>query len=178
VQDLAAPVARVSSDRGLDVAADRERAVVAVRRGDADELSRLVAELTPAMLRLARGLTGSAAGAEDVVQDAWLTVLTGIDRFEARSALRTWIIGIVVNKARRSAAQQRRVVPLSGTWWAERRESREPAVDPDRFAAPGAAQPPGTWLDPPRRWDLPEDELAAGELRSVFEAALAELPTR
>lgn len=159
---------------------ERDRELAAgVRDRDRAVVDRLVTELTPAMLRLARAHTGSQAGAEDVVQDAWITVLTGIERFEGRSALRTWVLGIVVHKARRAAAYDRRLVPLSAAWRDDRRERRAPAVDPDRFAAAGGTQRPGTWVDPPRRWDLlPESQLAATELRRVFEAALSELPVR
>ncbi len=165
-------VVTAERDRDLDLAA-------AVRARDPGVVHRLVTDFTPAMLRLARAHTGSSASAEDVVQDAWITVLTGLERFEGRSALRTWVLGIVVHKARRAAANDRRLVPLSAAWRDDLRGRRTPAVDPDRFAAPGGGQPPGTWVDPPRRWDLlPEEQLAAAELRSVFEAALSELPVR
>ena len=159
---------------------DRDRELAAgVRARDPRVVDRLVTDLTPAMLRLARAHTGSSASAEDVVQDAWITVLTGIERFEGRSALSTWVLGIVVHKARRAAANDRRLVPLSSAWRDDLRERRAPAVDPDRFAAPGGGQRPGTWVDPPHRWDLlPEERLAATELRSVFEAAVSELPVR
>ena len=131
------------------------------------------------MLRLARAHTASPGAAEDVVQEAWITVLGSAGRFEGRSALRTWVLGIVVNKARRSAASDRRTLPLSAAWFADRSEREAPAVDADRFAAPGGAQQPGTWLRPPSRWDLlPEDVLSAAELRSVFDAALSALPAQ
>jgi RNA polymerase sigma-70 factor (ECF subfamily) len=157
---------------------DQER-LAALRTRDPVLLAELVAELTPAMLRLAGAHTASRASAEDVVQEAWLTVLSSVDRFEGRSALRTWVLGIVLNKARRLAAKERRTVPLSASWWSQARERGAPAVDPDRFAAPGAAQAAGTWVRPPHRWDLlPEDELGVAELRAAFETALDALPAR
>ncbi len=150
-----------------------------VRQRDRAVVDRLVTDLTPAMLRLARAHTGSSASAEDVVQDAWLTVLTGIGRFEGRSALRTWVLGIVVHKARRAAASDRRLLPLSAAW----------AGRPARARSAGGRPRPlcgARWLPAARHLGgpappldlLPECRLAATELRTVFEAALSELPVR
>lgn len=72
----------------------------------------LVERWSGMMLRLALAHVDSRAVAEEVVQDAWLTVLRSLDRFERRSTLRTWILGIVVNLARSRARLERRAVPL------------------------------------------------------------------
>ena len=151
-----------------------EDLVAALRGRDEQQLDAVVREWTPMMLRVARATLGTATGAEDVVQDAWLVVLSSIDRFEGRSALRTWVLGIVLNVARRTAARQRRIVPLGTSWWQERAELGRPAVDPDRFD-PAT----GGWVTPPLPWDqLPEEALGASELRGVVEAAIDELPPR
>lgn len=152
-----------------------EMALTALQSGDQHAIAAVVTAWTPAMLRLAHRHVTSRAAAEDIVQDAWLTVLTSLHRFEGRSALRTWVLGIVVNLARRSGTRERRMLPLSAAWHAERAESNSAAVDPDRFNPTD-----GTWVSSPTRWDLmPEtQQLAAAELRAVVDAAVAELPPR
>ena len=94
--------------------------------GDEETFCRLVAAWGGAMLRLARAHVQSHQIAEDVVQDAWLTVLRSLDRFERRSSLRTWVLGIVVNLARSRARSERRSTPVPF-------DREEPAVDLARF---------------------------------------------
>lgn len=149
--------------------------LAALRAGDEWEFRRLVRELTPMLLVLARRYVDTAAAAEDVVQETWLAVLDGLDRFEQRSSLRTWVCGILVHKARRLGARDRRSLPFSSV----RREEHTPAVDPGRFHSRADAGPTGTWAIPPLRWDTePEERLGAAELRAVIDAAIAVLPRR
>ena len=158
----------------MDAAFDDLAAIAALRARDEARVGELVAAWTPGMLRLARGPTVSVASAEDAVQDAWVTVLTGIERFEGRSTLRTWVLGIVINTARRAGAREHRTLPFSSTGWADRGDEWEPAVAPARFHPQT-----GHWVSSPVRWDLlPEERLSAGELRSVIDAALTALPPR
>lgn len=161
--------AGISTDERPDAAV-----VTALRTGDEQEFRRLVLELTPAMLVLARRYVPTPSAAEDVVQETWLTVLSDLDGFEGRSSLRTWIFGILINKARRVGVREHRQLPFSSV-------RRQAAVDPDRFhpTAAGDRAPAGTWASPPFRWDLePEERLTAQELRRVIETAIAALPTR
>jgi RNA polymerase sigma-70 factor, ECF subfamily len=154
-----------------------DEAVVLQRLRDGDEalFGEVVAALTPVLLRLARGYTPTTVSAQDAVQDTWLVVLDKLDTFEGRSTLRTWVCGILVNTARRSGVKESRTLPFSSAW----REDRGPAVDPSRFHGRGGAGPPGTWAVPPVPWDqVPEDRLAARELRQVISAAIAGLPLR
>jgi len=105
------------------------------------------------------------------VQDTWLTVLDKLDGFEGRSTLKTWVCGILVNKARRHGVREARTLPFSS--------DRGPAVDRARFCSRRSDGTTGTWSDPPVRWDhLPEHRLARKELRRVIDAAVAALPTR
>lgn len=158
----------------VDAALDDASAIAALRSRDEVGVGQLAAAWTPSMLRLARAHTLSDTSAEDVVQDAWVTVLSQIDRFENRSALRTWVLGIVINTARRAGGRERRTIPFSATARSERKEDRVPAVDPTRFHPRT-----GQWTSPALRWDLlPEEQLAAEELRGVIDTALAELPGR
>ncbi len=158
----------------VDAALDDASAIAALRCRDEAGVRQLVAAWTPSMLRLARVHISSDASAEDAVQDAWVTVLSQIERFESRSALRTWVLGIVINTARRAAGWERRTIPLSATSWGEHEDEQAPAVDPARFSART-----GHWASTPLRWDLlPEEKLTAEELRGVIDTALAALSGR
>src|SRR6188472_230824 len=95
-----------------DLEGDREL-VAALRRGDEAAFMKLVDEYGPALLRVARMYVPSAAVAEEVVQETWIAVLNGIDRFEGRSSLKTWIFRILANIARTRGQRERRSVPFS-----------------------------------------------------------------
>ncbi len=121
--------------------------------------------------------TPSRAVAEEVVQDTWLGVINGIDRFEGRSSLKTWIYSILVNNARTRGKRERRTLPFS--YFRRRAEegSDEPAVEPERFQGRRGEQP-GAWARPPIEWEAPEDRLATAEARRVMLEAIAGLPPR
>ncbi|MDX6639544.1 MAG: hypothetical protein QOF12_555 [Solirubrobacteraceae bacterium] len=141
-----------------------------LRARDEQAFAELVREWSPSMLRLARMYTPSRAVAEEVVQEAWLGVLQGIDRFEGRSSLKTWVFRILVNRAMTRGAREARSVPFAALAASEA-AGDEPAVEPDRFARDGA------WASPPRRWqDSPELALRSAETLGVVRAAIAELP--
>ena len=120
------------------------------------------------MLRLALPHVESRAIAEEVVQEAWLTVLRSLDRFEGRSSLRTWVLGIVVNLARSRARSERRSTALS--------EPGGPVVHSDRFLAADHPRWPHHWATEPVTWATPERELLAGESRKVILDAIDALP--
>jgi RNA polymerase sigma-70 factor (ECF subfamily) len=152
-------------------AAEEARLLRALREGDEDAFSELVDRLGPPMLRFARAYAPSRAVAEEVVQEAWVAVLTNLDRFEGRSSLKTWIFRIVANKAKTRAQREGRSVPFSSLGGG----GDEPAVDPDRFTdEPGGK---GHWTAPPRGLDaVPEERLLAREARERIAAAIAALP--
>ena len=128
------------------------------------------------MLRLARSFVTTDASAHEVVQDAWLAVITGLDTFEGRSALRTWVYRILVNTAKRRGEREHRVVPWS-SWVPDAVERDGPTVDPVRFQ--GSAEPyPGHWRESPAPWPTPESEVLSGELERVLTAAVDGLPAR
>jgi RNA polymerase sigma-70 factor (ECF subfamily) len=120
------------------------------------------------MLRLALSHVERRAIAEEVVQEAWLTVLRSLDRFEGRSSLRTWVLGIVVNLARSRARAERRSIALL--------DSGGPAVDSLRFLAADHPRWPHHWATEPLTWGTPEQELLAQETRKVILAAIDGLP--
>jgi RNA polymerase sigma-70 factor, ECF subfamily len=136
--------------------ADESALVAALRRGDEAAFMQLVDEFMPGMRRFALRFVRTPALADDVVQEAWLGVLRGIDRFEGRSSLKTWIYTIVANVARTRAVREARSTPFADA----------PSVDPDRFVADGH------WAAPVEPW---HDVLAA-ELRGVVDDAISMLP--
>jgi RNA polymerase sigma-70 factor, ECF subfamily len=156
---------------------DEAALLAALRRGDRDAFERLVDDLSPGLLRLAMQYTPSRAVAEEVVQDTWLGVVNGIDRFEGRSSLRTWIYRILLNNARTRGKRERRTLPFS--YFRRRAEEGgdEPAVEPERFQGRRGEQP-GAWARPPIEWEAPEDKLATAEARQVMLDAIAALPPR
>ena len=85
--------------------------VALLRAGDEEAISQLVERWSPTMFRLARSFVDSPQSAEDVVQEAWLGMLSGLARFEGRSSLRTWTFTILVNRARTRGAREARTVP-------------------------------------------------------------------
>ncbi len=126
---------------------------------------RLVEELTPALTRLALAHVPSRAVADEVVQDTWIAVIEGIDRFEGRSSLRTWIFQILLNNARTRGKREKRSLPFSSFRQRRREEgATSPRVDPDRFQG-ARDEHPGPWARPPAEWDSPVERLAADEAR-------------
>ena len=148
--------------------------VAALRRGDADAFATLVDRHSPAMIRVAMAYVPSRAAAEEAVQETWIAVMRGIDAFEGRSLLKTWIFRILTNVAMRAGARERRSVPFAAL--AEAENTGEPSVDPDRFLPADHALFPGHWAIMPTRWPTPEEGLLAGETREVIAAAIAKLP--
>lgn len=134
-----------------------------LRAGDESAFAELVDTYHPSMVRLAQTFVSSRAVAEEVAQDTWLAVLKGIDRFEGRSSLKTWIFSILANRARSTGVREQRTTPVD--------VSDEAAVDRRRFDAAGV------WSDPPAHWsDEVVDRLSSGVLVERVRAAISELP--
>jgi len=148
--------------------------VAALRRGDEAAFTALVKQHQETFLRIARTWVRDAASAAEVAQDAWLAALESLERFEARSSLRTWLCGIVVNVARAHARAARRTVPMSSLIVEEIAESR-PTVDPDRFL-PAGHRWEGHWAVAPAPFPAPDQALERRELGGALESAIAELP--
>jgi RNA polymerase sigma-70 factor (ECF subfamily) len=142
--------------------------VEALRARDEAAFTELVAEHGRTMLSLARMIVRDRAVAEEVVQEAWLNVLRGIDRFEGRSSLKTWILRILTNTAKTRAVREGRTIPFSSI------ADDEAAVDPGRFVEEGRWH--GYWAAPVSSWQLPEGRLLAAEELAAIERAIAELP--
>jgi RNA polymerase sigma-70 factor (ECF subfamily) len=148
--------------------------VTQLRAGDESAIARLVDQWSPAMLRVARSFVNSRQSAEDVVQDAWLGMLSGLARFEGRSSLRTWTFSILVNRARTRGAREARTVPQLPLG------PRGGLAADDWFAGPDGEQ---AWIwssiDAPSRWDTaPESVVLSKEVLRHLDRALSALPPR
>jgi RNA polymerase sigma-70 factor (ECF subfamily) len=159
-------------DGGTPYAADLAL-VERLRAGDEDAFMALVEKLQPSMLRVARMFVSTQAVAEECVQECWLGVLQGLDRFEGRSSLRTWIFRILTNIAKTRGQREGRSVPfasLAGD------DLDAPAWDPGSFLGDDDTWA-GHWSSLPNDWrGIPEDRLLSAETRAVVAAVLADLP--
>lgn len=152
----AANLARVTDDSDSEL-------LGRLRAGDEQAFAALVARYQSTMLTLASGYVPSRAVAEEVVQDTWLAVLRGLNSFEGRSSMRTWLFRILVNRARTAGARERRTVAV---------EDMGPVVDQSRFDAAGS------WSAPPERWEQVDDRMMAAKMADRIRAAIDTLPAR
>lgn len=157
-------------DPGLE--GDDDALVAALRRGDESAFASLVDLHYDTMLRVARMHVATTEAAEDVVQETFLGVIQGIDRFEARSSLRTWMFRILVNQAKSRGEREHRTRPFSS--FATELGADEPSVDPERFVASGRWA--GFWAAPPIGRDIPEARVLAAEVGDRLVGAVEALP--
>lgn len=137
--------------------------VARLRGGDESAFTELVDRFHARLIHFTLGFVHSAAIAEDVVQDAWIGVIKGVQAFEGRSSLGSWIFGIAANKAKTRAAREARTRPFSSLA-ADEASDAAPAVDPDRFLD-ATSEWPGHWAHPPASWgDQPERRLLSAEV--------------
>jgi RNA polymerase sigma-70 factor (ECF subfamily) len=151
---------------------DDAAAIAGLRARDERVFADLMRMYNASLLRVAQIYVATRTVAEDVVQETWIGVLNGIDRFEGRSSLKTWIFRILTNIAKTRGQRERRTVPLSSL---ERPDGvPEPAVDPTRFLPLDHERAPGHWAVKPGPW--PEERLLAQETLGIVEAAIEGLP--
>jgi RNA polymerase sigma-70 factor, ECF subfamily len=147
--------------------------VARLRAGDESAFMNLVEHLQPSMLRVARMYVSTAAVAEEVVQETWLGVLRGLDRFQERSSLRTWIFRILTNIAKTRGQREGRSLPFASLTGDD---LDAPAVDPDRFDTRETSSR-GAWSTLPDDWaGIPEDRLLGRETLAVIGRAIDRLP--
>jgi len=159
--------------RTAGAAGDEAELVARLRAGDEEAFASVVEAYHPTMLAVARSHVKTRAVAEEVVQEAWLGVLKGLARFQARSSLKTWVFSIVVNTARTRGGREARSLPFSSLAAAE---EQVPALEPGRFRPAGEAFA-GHWQRYPADWScLPEQGLLARETFDVVKRAVEELP--
>lgn len=136
--------------------------------GDEEAFADVVRRYQGPLLRFARVFVATTEVAEEIVQDTWLAVLTGLPSFESRASLKTWIFSIVANKAKSRGARERRMIPFADLSTAD----DDGAVDADRF------MPNGSWKTPPARWSAhtPEADFLRREALTIVDRVLNELP--
>ena len=143
-----------------------------LRAGDETAFMMLVDELGASMRRVAQMYVSTEAVADEVVQEAWLGVLRGLNGFEGRSSLRTWIFRILVNTAKTRGQRESRSVPfasLAGD------DLDAPTFDPGAFQSSGESE--GHWSTLPFDWrGMPEDRAEATETMHIVGGAIAMLP--
>jgi RNA polymerase sigma-70 factor, ECF subfamily len=148
------------------------RLVEGLRAGDEAAFAALMRMHGASMLRVAQMYVSTRAVAEEVVQEAWLGVLKGIDRFEGRSSLKTWLFRILVNTAKTRGIREARSLPFS----ALADDVGEGAVPVDRFLGAGERFP-GHWAVPPASWaGIPEERLLSAETMDVVRRTIGLLP--
>lgn len=155
------------------MASDEGPLIAALRAGDEEAFGGLVNDWSRSMLLLARGFVSTEASAEEVVQDTWLAVIRGLDGFEGRSSLRTWVYRILVNIAKTRGVREHRSIP----WSSLGDDGTGPTVDPDLFRGP-EDQYAGGWRSFPATWRSAEDDALESEVRDALRAALEMLPAR
>src|SRR5918996_880515 len=148
-----------------------------LRRGDEAAFASLVDRHHGALIRLARAYVSNHSIAEEVVQETWIGVLEGLDRFEGRSSLKTWIFSILTNKAKTRGVRESQHISFSPLEAADDR-SDEPAVDPSQFRTTGHWA--GYWTSYPQPWDedTPEKLLLSKEGTAFLEQAIEALPPK
>jgi RNA polymerase sigma-70 factor (ECF subfamily) len=158
-----------------DLADENDAALVErLRAGDEDAFRLLLDRYDAPLRRVARTYVATDTAADEVVQDTWLGVLRGIDRFEQRSSLKTWIFRILMNIARTRGTRDKRSVPFSSLGSDD--EDDGPTIAPERFQGPDGRYP-GHWAAFPNRWhDHPEIRAVAHETLGVVRQALDMLP--
>ena len=146
-----------------------------LRKGDEAAFGWLIDTYGGSLKRLALAFVAGDAMAEDVVQETWLAVLTGIARFEGRSAVKTWLFQILANRAKTHAVRERRTIPFSDLEIGG--AGAEPAVKVGRFLSLDHPDFPGHWASPGHRWaEMAEDPVIGRETMAVLRRGLEGLP--
>jgi RNA polymerase sigma-70 factor (ECF subfamily) len=154
-----------------DPAAAEAALLERLRAGDESAFNGLVAGLYGTMCAVARTYVKDRAVAEEVVQETWLGVINGLDRFEGRSSLKTWILSILINQAKTRGTREARTIPFASL----APEDDTPAVDPERFRGPHE-QYTGGWRAFPANWKAADQLVQDRETIRVVMRAIAELP--
>ncbi|MGW0808575.1 RNA polymerase sigma factor [Nonomuraea sp. NPDC002799] len=138
----------------------------ALRAGDEAMFAALLDSWSGGMLRVARSYVSTDHSAEEVVQDTWLAVIGGIDAFEGRSSIKTWVYRILINAAKKRGVRESRTLPWSAL-----------ELDGGPSAADGLV-PLGGWKELAAAWPTPEVVALTSEVRGLIAEALGRLPPR
>jgi RNA polymerase sigma-70 factor, ECF subfamily len=158
---------------GADYAGEA-RLLEALRAGDEAAFRQVVEQFYESMVRIAKIYVSDEATAEEVVQETWIAVLRGIERFEGRSSLKTWIFTILTNRAKTRAQRDGRYTAVSFDG-----DQDEPTVAPERFRPGSDPHWPNIWWDEtrPANWEnVPEERLLSKETMGCIMQAIETLP--
>ena len=150
----------------------------ALRAGEEAAFTWLVEQYHSSLVRLAGLFVEEESVAEELAQETWLAVLRGLDHFEGRSSLKTWIFTILTNKAKTRGQRERRTLSLTDLEQ-ELHASGQPAVDPERFNASGPEGDVNHWVwgTRPASWaGIPEDSLLSQEVMDLIRRTIDTLP--
>jgi RNA polymerase sigma-70 factor (ECF subfamily) len=166
----------VATDRTTPSMTQDAELLARLRAGDTAAFTSIVDEWSAVMLSVARRYVRDRQAAEDVLQETWLGVMTGLVRFEGRSSLRSWTFSILINRAKTRRSRDARVVCSTGL---DQVEPSGPTVDPARFQGPDGSHP-GHWTSTgaPRPWEQPERQVLDREIGALIGRALDGLPDR
>jgi RNA polymerase sigma-70 factor, ECF subfamily len=165
--------AGVPGNSGTD---DDEQLLLALRRRDEQAFAILVERYHARLVRLAGLFVANQAVAEEVVQETWIGVLQGIDRFAGRSSFRTWLFRILTNQAKWRGQREARSLPFAAFAVQPDADDGEPAVAPERFL-PAGDEWAGHWVSYPQDWrETPEERFLSHETRAMVQQAIAALP--
>ncbi len=164
----------VSLSIGTVLTYAEQQLITRLRKGEERAFDELVTKHHGALIRMAMGHVANREVAEEVVQDTWMAVIEGLDRFEGRSSLRTWIFGIMIHKAKDRGVREKRHTTFSA--FESFNDDTEEAVDPSRFHQSGEWA--GHWALPPQPWDdqTPEKLLASQQAVNAMNRAIEALP--
>jgi RNA polymerase sigma-70 factor, ECF subfamily len=146
-----------------------------LRGGDEDAFVWMVNTYGGSLRRLALAFVSVEAVADEVVQETWLAVITGISRFEGRSSVKTWLYKILTNRAKSRAMREKRTIAFSELDGVS--APGEAAVDPARFLPADHPTNPGHWASPPEHWSTSaEDRVVGREMMELLRGGLDSLP--
>ena len=160
--------------KAMDAKPDEASLLNSLRARDEAAFTQLVEMYHASLVRLARIFVHDTTIAEEVAQETWLAVLRGLDRFEGRSSLKTWLFTILTNKAKTRGQRENRTLTNTDL---EVAASDSPTVDPGRFNDPNTEKWPNHWADPPVSWaGIPEETLLSQETIQLIREAIDALP--
>lgn len=162
--------------QSFTVSLEEASLVERLRNRDEEAFLGLVQRHHSGLVRMAQSFVSNRAVAEEVAQETWVAVLQGIDRFEGRSSLKTWIFQILVNRSKTRGVREARSINFSSLSDTDS-ETAFSSVDPSRFFSSDDSDQPGSWASQPQEWDMtPEQLLLSQECQRHIEQAIASLP--
>jgi RNA polymerase sigma-70 factor (ECF subfamily) len=156
------------------LSSEDQQLLTRLRQRNEQAFDELVRKHHGALIRMAMGHVADREVAEEVVQDTWMAAIDGLDRFEGRSSLRTWIFGIMIHKAKDRGVREKRHTTFADFETFE--DEHEESIDPSRFHRSGELA--GHWAFPPQPWDdqTPEKLLASQQAVQAMNRAIEALP--